>query len=137
MNTATRGRRLATIAIVVAVAATGIAGCRSTLGSSSATAVVAEPGSPTIGAHDLTFDRVELVVPAGRAFTLVFDNEDRAPHNVAIYGDEAAQTSLFVGEIFGGPASRVYTVPALPAGTYLFRCDVHHDMHGTVVARSG
>jgi len=83
----------------------------------------------------MRFDPTELVVPAGRAFTLVFENEDTAPHNVAIYNDQSAQASRFIGEIFGGSASRVYSVPALAAGTYFFRCDVHHDMHGTVVAK--
>lgn len=115
----------------------GLAACSPTLGSSSSTTVIAEPGSPTITARDVHFDRAELVVPAGRAFTIVFDNEDGAPHNVAIYDDQSAQKSRFVGEIFGGSASRVYAVQALNAGTYFFRCDVHHDMYGTVTARSG
>jgi plastocyanin len=26
-------------------------------------------------------------------------------------------------------------VPALAAGSYFFRCDVHHDMTGTIVAK--
>jgi plastocyanin len=136
MNGPKRARRTgAAVALVLAMLALGA--CSPTLGSSSASAVVVEPGSPTITARDLRFDRTELVVPVGRAFTLVFDNHDGAPHNVAIYDDQSAQRSRFVGEIFGGPASRAYAVPALNAGTYFFRCDVHHDMYGTVVARSG
>jgi plastocyanin len=129
-------RRSFTIGAFV-LAMVGLAACSPTLGSSSASAVVASPGSPTISARGLRFDRTELVVPAGRAFTLVFDNQDGAPHNVAIYDDQSAQTSRFVGEIFGGPARRGYAVPALNAGTYFFRCDVHHDMYGSVVAQSG
>jgi len=130
--------RLALVVATFAVAISGITACSPTLGSTSSTApIVAESGSPGVTARDMTFDRAELVVPAGRAFTLVFDNQDGAPHNIAIYRDESAQASLFVGEIFGGPTSRVYAIPALAAGTYFFRCDVHHDMHGTVVARQG
>jgi len=128
-------RTFAIGAFVLAIA--GLAACSPTIGSSSASAVVDSPGSPTITARGLRFDRTELVVPAGRAFSLVFDNEDGASHNVAIYDDQSAQTSRFVGEIFGGPASRVYAIPALQAGTYFLRCDVHHDMSGTVVAQSG
>jgi plastocyanin len=127
----------AVVAVAFALAMLGLAACSPTLGSSSATSVVAEPGSPAVTARDMRFDRAELLVPAGRAFTLVFDNADGAAHNVAIYDDQSAQASRFVGEIFGGPTSRVYAVPALAAGTYFFRCDVHHDMRGTVVARSG
>jgi plastocyanin len=126
-------RAVAVVAFVLAML--GLAACSPTLGSSSATALAAEQGSPTLTARDVRFDRAELVVPAGRAFTLVFDNEDGAPHNFAIYDDESAQASRFVGEILGGPASRIYAVPALAAGSYFFRCDVHHDMHGTVVAK--
>lgn len=131
-----KGVRRANAVVAVVLAMLGLAACSPTLGSSSATALAAEPGSPTITARDLRFDRTELVVPAARAFTLVFDNEDGAPHNVAIYDDQSAQTTRFVGEIFGGPVSRVYAVPALAPGTYFFRCDVHHDMQGTVVARA-
>jgi hypothetical protein len=32
---------------------------------------------------------------------------------------------LFVGEVFSGPDVVTYEVPALDAGTYFFRCDVH------------
>jgi plastocyanin len=131
-----RLRRAITV-LAFALAMLGLGACSPTLGSSAASAVVASPGSPTITARGLRFDRTELVVPAGRAFTLVFDNQDGAPHNVAIYDDQSAQRSRFVGEIFGGPANRVYAVPALNAGTYFFRCDVHRDMNGTVVAQSG
>jgi plastocyanin len=128
-------RTIAIAAFVLAIA--GLAACSPTVGSSSASAVVASPGSPTITARGLRFDRTELGVPAGHSFSLVFDNEDGAPHNIAIYDDQSAQASRFVGEIFGGPASRAYAVPALKAGTYFFRCDLHHDMSGTVVAQSG
>jgi plastocyanin len=128
-------RTFAVVALALAIA--GLAACSPTHGSSSASAVVVEPGSPVVTARGMRFDRTELIVPAGRAFTLVFDNQDGAPHNVAIYDDQSAQASRFVGEIFGGPASRAYAVPALNAGTHYFRCDVHHDMHGTVVAQSG
>ena len=131
-----RARRAIAVGAFV-LAMSWLTACGLTLGSSSATAAVAELGSPAVTAHDMRFDRTELIVPAGRAFTLIFDNQDGAPHNIAIYDDKSAQTSRFVGEIFGGPASRVYAVQALDAGTYFFRCDVHHDMYGTVVAQSG
>ena len=94
----------------------------------------APPGGAVIVARDLAFDRALLEVPAGMAFALVFENRDGAPHNVAIL-DQADGQALFTGEIFGGPASRTYAVPAIAAGTYAFRCDVHPEMAGTVVAR--
>jgi len=94
------------------------------------------PGGAVVVAQGIAFDRSQLDVPADKAFPLVFENRDGAPHNVRIYDDGRGQP-LFVGEVFGGPASRTYDVPALPAGMHRFRCDVHTEMLGTVVAGSG
>jgi plastocyanin len=73
-------------------------------------------------------------VPAGSSFSLVLDNRDGDPHNVTILAIQAGHDPRFVGEVFSGPTARVYTVPALEAGTYQFRCDVHQSMTGTLVA---
>ena len=94
----------------------------------------APPGGAVIIAQANVFDRQELVVPAGRPFQLLFENREAAPHNVTI-NDEAIDQPLFAGEIFGGPGSRTYDVPAIPAGTHSFRCDVHPEMTGTLTAR--
>ncbi len=90
-----------------------------------------------ITAQDILFDTDCLAVAEGTPFTIVFDNRDGVPHNVAIYTDEAATEALFKGEIFEGPEARTYRVGPLEAGTYFFRCDVHPgSMFGTfVVAR--
>jgi plastocyanin len=96
-----------------------------------------DPGSGpvTIVAKDLSFVQPEITVPAGTAFDLTFDNQDGAPHNVAIYTDSSASTKVSVGEIFSGPGQKTQPVPALAAGTYFFRCDVHQNMTGTIVAK--
>ena len=89
-----------------------------------------------IAALNIKFDQAELRVPAGTALTIVFDNQDAGiPHNVAIYSDSSGSNKLFGGEIFPGPGTRSYAVPALPPGTYFFRCDVHPTvMTGTFIA---
>ena len=94
----------------------------------------APSGGAVITANGIAFDRQDLAVPAGRPFQLLFENRESAPHNVTIY-DEAVDQPLFVGEIFGGPGSRTYDVPPIPAGTYHFRCDVHPGMAGSVTVR--
>lgn len=94
----------------------------------------APAGGAVITAEATKFDRTELIVPAGRPFALLFENREGAPHNVRI-DDAGTDQALFVGEIFGGPGSRTYDVPAIPTGTHRFRCDVHPDMAGTVTAR--
>lgn len=93
----------------------------------------APPGGAVVTAQGNAFDRAQLAVPAGRPFQLLFENREGAPHNVRIY-DDGVDQPLFVGETFGGPGSRTYDVPAIPAGKHRFRCDVHPDMAGTVLA---
>jgi plastocyanin len=78
------------------------------------------------------FSTDTLTAPAGKAFTIKFDNQDPAiPHNVAIYPDESATEPLFVGDLVTGPDTITYEVGPLDAGTYYFRCDVHPTMNGT------
>jgi plastocyanin len=88
----------------------------------------------TVTAKDLKFGQTEITVPADEAFDLVFDNQEGIPHNVAIYADSSAATKISVGDIVSGPAQKTQSVPALAAGTYFFRCDVHPDMKGSIVA---
>ncbi len=128
-------RLFATLAL--ATVALAAAACSSTSADSKtpgASASPVDPNAPAIVAEGMRFTATQVQVPAGRAFSLAFENRDGAPHNVAIYADSSAASNLFRGEIFGGPASKVYHVPALAAGSYFFRCDVHPDMTGTIVA---
>jgi plastocyanin len=73
-------------------------------------------------------------VKAGQNVTVHFDNQDSAPHNVAIFTDSSATSAISIGDIVSS-GKKDQVVPALAAGTYFFRCDVHHDMTGTIVAK--
>jgi plastocyanin len=85
-------------------------------------------------ALDGKFDKKCLAAPTGQAFTIDFKNLDRGlPHNVAIYRDRTARAVLFQGDLVDGPGLTTYSVPALPAGRWFFRCDPHPDMNGTFV----
>jgi plastocyanin len=124
-----RGRRSIVGGAVLAIV---LAAC-STAAGSETPPPSAPPGGAVIVAHGMAFDQRRVEVPAGAGFQLLFDNRDGALHNVSILDDSG--NPLFAGEIFSGPGSRTYAVPALPAGTHPFRCDVHQDMTGTVVTR--
>lgn len=87
-----------------------------------------------ISASDLEFDLDALAVSAGEAFTIQFDNNDSAPHNITIFMDDAHTEAHFRGDVINGGESIVYEVPALDAGEYYFHCDVHPDMNGNVTA---
>lgn len=92
------------------------------------------PGTPTITAKDIAFTQHQIQAPAGKSFTLVFQNTDGAPHNVAIVQDGSSDPA-FTGDVIMGPREVAYTIPALAPGTYRFRCDVHPDMTGSLVVR--
>lgn len=82
---------------------------------------------------DQAFVPDHLQLPASEPVELAFDNRDGGvQHNVAIYRDESAEESLFVGDLIAGPETVTYDVPALDPGAYYFRCDVHPQMDGSV-----
>ena len=86
-----------------------------------------------IAAAAIAFDQAALSAPADAPFQIAFANNDAGiPHNVEIR--DAAGTSVFKGEIFSGVDTKVYDIPALPAGAYPFLCTVHPNMTGTLTA---
>jgi plastocyanin len=94
-----------------------------------------DPNAIQISAKDLKFSTAQLNAPAGKAFTIAFDNQEAAPHNVAIYKDQSASEKVFVQDPFGGPKAVTYQVGPLAAGSYFFRCDVYTDMKGTLTVK--
>lgn len=90
---------------------------------------VAEPTGTTvvrIEAQNSLFSTKAVTGPASHAFSIRFRNADTGIlHNVSIYTSASATDDLFKGEIFAGPATKIYKVKALDAGSYFFRCDVH------------
>jgi len=84
----------------------------------------------TITAQGIVFLEASVTAPADKPFTIAFDNEDNGtPHNVELL--DGAGTSVYKGEVFNGIATKVYDVPALPAGAYTFLCTVHPSMTGS------
>jgi plastocyanin len=90
----------------------------------------------TITAKGIAYTETEVTAPADTPFTIAFHNmDDGVPHNVAIHEGSPSGQELFKGDIFNGVATKVYDVPALPAGTYAFVCSVHPNMTGTLVVK--
>jgi plastocyanin len=84
----------------------------------------------TVEARNIAFTQTAWTGPAGRPFTLAFSNQDPGtPHDIEI--KDASGAVAFKGDIFNGVDTRVYQVPALPAGEYTFACVVHPNMTGT------
>lgn len=95
----------------------------------------ADPNAVHISARDLKFSTSELTAPAGKPFSIAFDNQESAPHNVAIYRDSGATMKVFAEDPFGGPKTVSYQVGGLAAGTYFFRCDLHTEMKGSLTVK--
>jgi len=95
----------------------------------------APPGATVVdlSAQNIAFSTSQIEVPAGKPFVIRFNNKDSVGHNVAIF--DASGKVVYRGEIFSGPKTVDYQVPALQPGTYHFQCDVHSTvMVGTLVA---
>ena len=122
------------LSLALVVLAVLTAACSSAAAEPPASAGPVDPNAPVIVAQGNAFAPSTLDVTADKAFTLTLDNKDSAPHNVAIYKDSSASQSISVGEIVSN-AKATQQVPALAAGSYFFRCDVHHEMTGTINAK--
>lgn len=123
------------ISFAITLVPTGLSFLNSLTPAKSTPTPITVPAQPVIEAKSIAFNLKTLVVPAGRPFQLVFDNNDAGvPHNVQIDDSPARASTLFDGAVETGVISVTYDVPALPPGTYYFLCKVHPNMNGTVIA---
>ncbi len=95
-------------------------------------------GALNLVAKGTAFQQTRLTAQGGGQITIHFDNQDTGlTHNVAVFnGSDATAPVLFRGDLVTGVATKDYTFPAPPPGTYFFHCDVHpQQMMGTLVVR--
>jgi cytochrome c oxidase subunit 2 len=80
----------------------------------------------TLTAQNVTWSAQCIRVHAGEPVTITFKNDDAGvQHNFSLYTAPDLKTNLFKGPLLTGPDSAVLHLPAVPAGTYYFQCDVH------------
>lgn len=125
-------RRPALAALALAAVAL-VTGCSS--GAPSSPNVTYPPGAIVISAQNLRFSTDQLVVPAGTKFTLVFENKEPVPHNVAISSQPDGKGDLLFRHDPITSSTGIFEVGPLVAGTYHFHCEVHPSMTGTVLAQ--
>ena len=93
-----------------------------------------DPNGPTIVAKDMKFT-TSAGRGQGRHRTSRSTSTTRTRRRTTSRSTPtAAPRRVSVGQIVTS-AKADQVVPALQAGTYFFRCDVHHDMTGTIVAK--
>jgi plastocyanin len=117
---------LVVLAVLAAACSTGAA--------PSVSSGPVDPNTPVVVAQGSKFAPSTVTVTAGKVFTLRFDNKDGVPHNLAVYKDSSASTKVSIGQIVTSSTAD-QQVPALERGEYFFRCDVHHEMTGTIVVQ--
>ena len=126
---------LVVLAVITAACSGGSGGTASPTASApaaSAPAASAPAGDAiVVAAKDFKFSTASITAPADEAFNIVLDNQESAPHNIAI--KDASGAEKFKGEIVTSKQI-TYDVPALAAGAYEFWCEVHPDMKGTLTA---
>jgi len=95
-----------------------------------------EANSLTLTAKSVTWSLDCIRVHDDEPVTITFKNDDAGvQHNFSLYSAPDLKTNFFKGPLLTGPASAVLHIPALPAGTYYFQCDVHGQaMSGTYYA---
>src|SRR5262245_1027493 len=83
------------------------------------TSATAPPGTLTLAASNLAFDKRSLTALPNTQIKLQFDNKDSGVlHNFAIYTNNRATDKKFVGDLTTGPTTKTYDIPPLAAGTY-------------------
>lgn len=97
----------------------------------------ASPAAPAgdsivIVARDMQFQTSTVTVPANKPVVIVLDNQEGAPHNIAL--KDASGGDVFKGEIVTN-AKVTNNIPALAPGTYTFLCEVHPNMKGTITVQ--
>jgi plastocyanin len=120
---------------IIAAVNASPAAAQPTTAAAGAGAVASAGAQLHVTAQGIRFDQATLTAAAGQPLTIVFDNKDSVPHNIAIFDSSAMTKSYFHGTVVTGPKTVTYSVPALQPGTYYFHCDVHPTMNGTLVVK--
>jgi plastocyanin len=107
-------------------------------GESVAPTEAPSDGITEVSAMAVKFEQASIELAADAPTQIRFHNMDVGiPHNVAIHEGttDTVGAELFQGEIFNGDDERLYDIPPLAAGGYVFICTVHPNMVGALTVK--
>jgi len=107
-------------------------------GESGAPTEAPSDGITVVSAMAVKYEQASIELAADVPTQLRFHNKDAGiPHNIAIHEGtaDAVGAELFQGEIFNGDDERLYDIPPLAAGSYVFVCTVHPNMVGALTVK--
>ena len=128
-----RPARQAVMSVLCAVALVGLAGCGSTNSSSGAAPSSSQPaggsGTATSSAATITIKDFAFTTPASVSpgAKISVNNMDGTAHTVTADGAGGFDSQA-------PPGNSSFTAPTKP-GTYPFHCNIHPEMHGTLVVQ--
>ena len=93
------------------------------------------PGAIILDARDRQFSTATINGVANTPTIVYFTNYDELNHGLVIYRNASLDLELFRGDVFTGPGTIVYEIPALPADEYYFADAVYPSMHGQFIVR--
>jgi len=120
--------RCSAVGLAVSLLLVMLAACGGTTPSQGPTGASGSGATYTITARDFSFSPSTLTVKAGVPLSLVLDNQDGSvPHGILVTPPGPGEGAWFEGEVVYGVTQKVYSIPALEPGIYLFSCPLHGD----------
>ena len=96
----------------------------------------AASASLKIVASGTKFDTGCLAGTANQQLTLSYENKDQINHGLVLLESHTSVDPFFRVDVFSGPRTQSFTIPAQRPGTYAFHCQVHPtQMSGTFVVK--
>ena len=119
--------------VMAACAATEQGGATAGDDNTGGGTVAVTDGVVEISADDLEFNASVIEAPAAEPFTIVLENLEALPHNIAVFTEEGGDL-IARGEIINEGETDELSVAALEPGEYFFVCELHFaEMQGTLV----
>ena len=128
--------RRSAVGLPVSLLVVMLAACGGTPSPDGTTGASGSGATYTITARDFSFSPPTLAVKAGVPLSLVLDNQDGSvPHGILVTPPGPGEGPWFEGEVVYGVTQKVYSIPALGPGVYLFSCPLHGDEVVVVTSR--